>query len=244
MSLAMRTWIDERSFDELSAAAVPTEKYKFVVEMIQRDQSLFRSDNTLLDMEVYRMKEELDTLVKRQKDSIKLVEESDTRRNEKEKELIAFREFVERKSPQVNELQTQEELSKYNTRTRKLATLEKSFQTMDKNHKLLLLEQLDMDDRLELVKKLYPILEEVRMWTAKRFVSLNRAAQEYKRNHDVDKLKRSVHWICEYGDAMIDRAARDMPEYMSKILTRTPTRVDAWKSSVSEEEASTTTEDF
>lgn len=240
----MRTWIDERSFDELSAAAQPTGKYKNTVDMILRDQTLFRSDSTIYDYEVSKMKIELETLEKRQKEMVKLVEDSDTRRNEKEKELLVFREFVERKAPQIHELQTQEEISKFNTRTRKLATLEKSFATMDRNHKLLLLEQLDVDDRLEFLKKLYPLLEEVRMWTAKRFRSLNRAAREYKQNQDVEKLQKSVHWICEYGDAMVDRAARDMPDYISKILTKRTTRVETLMSSEAEEETSTTTEDF
>jgi hypothetical protein len=239
----LRTWIDERSFDELTEAAVPTGKYQYIVEMIQREPGIFRGEHTLLDAEVNKLKEELEFLAKRKKDIVKQVDESDERRDKLEHELIKFRDFFERQ-PKRNDLQTQEEVSQFNARERKLAMLEKSFATTDRNHKLLLLEQLDVDDRFELVKKLHPILEEVQKWTVKRFISLHRAGQEYKLTRDVEKLKKSVHWIGEYGDAMIDRAARQMPDYMSKILTKSPTRVESWLSSEAEEQASATTEDF
>lgn len=245
LSTPMKTWIDERSFDQLTEAAIPTGKYKSTVDMILRDQTLFRNDNTIYDSEVYKMSAELEFLRNQRGEIVKRIKESDERRSQKEKELIAFREFVERKAPQLQELQTQEEVSRYNARTKKLGVLEKTFASMDRNHKLLVLEQLDIDDRIQVLDTLYPILEEVRMWTAKRFVSLNRASQEYKRNQNLEKLQKSVHWICEYGDKMVERASRHMPDYLDKIMTKTPTRVETWlSSSVGEEETSTTTEDF
>lgn len=218
MTASMESWIDTRSFEELTDASEPTGTYQWVVEMILRDATIFRGTQTLYDDSLFEMEKELKESLENEKEYEKRIQESETRRDEKEKYVLAFEKLVEKNAPQPCEVQSVEDHKMHTVRVQKLATHKKSFLTMDKNHKLMILDSLDLKDRIVELQEMLPLLKEVQRWTEKRFVSLHRLARAYTVDKDLARLQKGVHWVCEYGEKMVNRAIREKPDFFEKLM--------------------------
>lgn len=70
----MKTYTDNRPFEECIRSTTPTGKYKYISDMIRRDPNIFRGDHTIYDSEIERKKEEFENLKKQIPELEKMVE--------------------------------------------------------------------------------------------------------------------------------------------------------------------------
>jgi hypothetical protein len=171
-------WIDTRSFEQITVETVPTEKYQPVVDMILRENRIFAGSQTIYDLEIVHKEREVSSLLEERKHIQSTIQ---TLKNSPKK-------VHQKKNASDNE---EEGKNSGHSIMEKLYTL--------------IGEQQDIDKKVENLKKEIQLLEAIQSLTVKRFASLNRLAKHYKDHQDLEFLRKGVHWVCEYGDKMIER---------------------------------------
>lgn len=175
-------WIDTRSFNQITLETVPTEKYQNVVDMILRDSRIFAGSQTIYDLEIIYKEREVESLLEERKQIQSAIQTLKNPPKKQDKQKI-------KKDPnESNEEETQ-------TYTNSI---------MDKLYALIG-EQQELDKKVEKLKNEIALNKAIQALTVKRFISLNRLGKHYKDHQDIEFLRKGVHWVCEYGDAMVER---------------------------------------
>lgn len=172
-------WIDTRSFEQITLETVPTDKYQYVVDMILRDNRIFSSSQTMYDLEIIYKERKISSLLEERKSIQSSIE---TLKNPQKK--------VEKKRKLSEE---DEEVVKKPTAS-----------IIDRIY-IFIGEQQEIDKKVETLKREIELLIAIQELTIKKYASLNRLAKHYKDHEDIEFLRKGVHWVCEYGDKMIER---------------------------------------
>ncbi len=177
-------WIDTRSFEEITLATIPDGKYNHISLMIQEDPKQWSTDFTLHDDDIANIKRTIQEL----KDKILSLDI----RIEKIKNPP--------KKKQKKKQDSDEEEEEDDEGVNIAFQLERLHQTIEEKQGVLA--------QIEKANRNLELQERVREITIKKFKSLNRLVKHYRIHKDAEYLEKGVHWVCEYGDAMIEREKR------------------------------------
>ena len=230
----MKTWIDERSFDQITQDTIATGRYDYITELIQRNPNVFRSNDTIYDITVcdnYRKLADLET-------NLKSIEEQITKEKQKQKaakqraaEEAAKRQAktkgkplpkIERSSkvdiedgaPPDDDMFDDEEFDKPSMERTRYDELQS--------------DELNLIQEIEKQKLFIHLLERHQTILRKKYVSLNRAAQDYKRSENLETLRKAVQWISEYTEGLIAREEQLPEELRLKPFTPLVHDGSAW----------------
>jgi hypothetical protein len=180
-------WIDTRTFDEVTQDTIPDGRYKAISTMIQEDPKLWVTDYTLHDDEISSIKRNIQEL----KEKIKTLDI----RIEKIKNPPKKKQKPKRKTDEDDE-EEEDEQDGVNIAVQ----LERLHETIE--------EKQGIMGQIATQNKELELQEKIREITIKKFHSLNRLVKHYRVHKDTEYLEKGVHWVCEYGDAMIERETR------------------------------------
>lgn len=188
MAQMERTWIDTRSFDQITLETEPTDKYNHVVDMILRDNRIFAGTGTMYDIDIIYKQRDIDAL-------------------KEERKIIQTSIQALKNPPKKKELKKNKKTDPGESDEEEVQTRDPSSMNMDRIYQLIG-EQQELDKKVMSMEKELELQKAIQALVVKRFTSLNRLAKHYKQNQDETYLRKGVHWVCEYGDAMVEREKR------------------------------------
>lgn len=181
MAQMERTWIDERSFEQITLETVPTGKHTDTYKMILENPKLFSTDLSIYDWDIAKLAQKIQDT----KQEVEVL----NRRIEKIKNPP--------KKKKAKKVDSEEEEEEYDDSVNVALQLEKLHAVIAEKQGVLKTIQ---EHELEL-----EILKYTRDMNMKKCKSFNRLIKEYNENKDASYLEKGVHWISEYADAMIER---------------------------------------
>ncbi len=190
MAQMEKTWIDERSFEQITLETVPTGKYNDTYKMILENPKLFSTDISIYDWDIAKLAQKIQ--------DTKLEVEILNRRIEKIKNPP--------KKKKAKKTDSEEEDEEYDDSVNVALQLDKLHSVIaEKQGVLKTIQEYELE--LE-------ILKYTREMNIKKTRSLNRLIKEYNVTKDTTYLEKGVHWISEYADSMIEREKRHMTTRM------------------------------
>ncbi len=176
-----KTWIDERSFEQITLETVPTGKHTDTYKMILENPKQFPLDISIYDWDIAKLAQKIQDT----KQEVEVL----NRRIEKIKNPP--------KKKKGKKVDSEEDEGDYDDSVNVALQLEKLHAVIAEKQEVLKTIQ---EYELEL-----EILKFTREMNIKRCRSFNRLIKEYNQNKDPSYLEKGVHWISEYADSMIER---------------------------------------
>ena len=227
MTAQMNTWIDERSFEQITAQTTSTGRYDYIARLITQDQHVFRGSNTIYDLTISENQCKINQLT----ENLKMVE---ARIAKLKKEKLEGKEIKSKKP--VQQKPKAKPMAKIDWRSSTTEPVDDDTDDVDYNtvsqgrthYDELQSDELNLIEEIDSVKRLSALLDTHRKIISKEHISLNRAALDYKQTGDAETLRKAVHWICDYTQQLIARESPLPREYQLKPVPELHHDRSAW----------------